>query len=170
MRSKESHVKAKVKPIHTTGTKSHARIRKEMKKQLNKSPTRTQVYLQCHQHEREADITNQIKRVATEEGDQEDLDDDPVSKVLEKDQYGRVRGLGLGVKPSDVGDSSYPRFCNGLKMSSDNEAAIIHYFRRLKGQVHRLKNRVKIQGFTITKVKMKLQDHNIFVSNESNSD
>ncbi|KAL2943889.1 E3 ubiquitin-protein ligase SH3RF2 [Bienertia sinuspersici] len=83
-RSKESLEKAKVKPIHTTGTKSHARVRENM---------------------------NQIKNVATEQGDQElDLDDDPISKVLGKDKYGRARGLGLGVKPSDVGDPSYPRF------------------------------------------------------------
>ncbi|KAL2926414.1 hypothetical protein RDABS01_000031 [Bienertia sinuspersici] len=84
-RSKESLEKAKVKPIHTTGTKSHARVREDMKKSSNKSPTRTQVYLKCHQHESEADITNQIKNVATEQGDQElDLDDDPVSKYWEK--------------------------------------------------------------------------------------
>ncbi|KAL2905335.1 Protein eyes shut [Bienertia sinuspersici] len=117
-RSKESLEKAKVKPIHTTGTKSHARVREDMKKSSNKSPTRTQVYLKCHQHERDQEL---------------DLDDDPVSKVLGKDKYGRVRGLGLGVKPSDVGDPSYPRFCNGLNMSTDNEAVVIHYFRRLEG-------------------------------------
>ncbi|XP_021764422.1 uncharacterized protein LOC110729029 [Chenopodium quinoa] len=163
-RSKESHAKAKVKPIHTTGTKSHARVREEMKKNLNKSPSRTQVYLQCHQHESEADITNQIKKVATEQGDQEDLDDDPASKVLGKDQYGRVRGLGLGVKPSDVGESSYPRFCNGLKMSSDNEAAIIHYFRRLKDKVNRLRHRVRKQAYNMTKVKRTLEDHDILVT------
>ncbi|KAL2927984.1 hypothetical protein RDABS01_023415, partial [Bienertia sinuspersici] len=170
-RSKESLEKAKVKPIHTTGTKSHARVREEMKKSSNKSPTRTQVYLKCHQHESEADITNQIKNVVTEQGDQElDLDDDPVSKVLGKDKYGRVRGLGLGVKPSDIGDPSYPRFCNGLNMSTDNEAAIIHYFRRLEGVVQKLRNRVKRQGITIRKVKRKLQDHDISLSDESESD
>ncbi|KAL2942936.1 Uncharacterized protein RDABS01_031284, partial [Bienertia sinuspersici] len=130
----KSHDKAKVKPIHTTGTKSHARVREEM------SPTRTQVYIECHQHESEADITvcvffpllsidffisitcftlanylivhalkNQIKNVAAEQGDKEvELDDDPVSKVLGKDQYGGVCGLGLGVKPSNVGDPTYP--------------------------------------------------------------
>ncbi|KAL2923439.1 putative pectinesterase/pectinesterase inhibitor 40 [Bienertia sinuspersici] len=67
-RSKESLEKAKVKPIHTTGTKSHAPVREDMKKSSNKSPTRTQFYLKCHQHESEADITNQIKNVATEQG------------------------------------------------------------------------------------------------------
>ncbi|KAL2902115.1 Autonomous transposable element EN-1 mosaic protein, partial [Bienertia sinuspersici] len=170
-RSKESLEKAKVKPIHTTGTKSHARVREEMKKSSNKSPTRTQVYLKCHQHESEADITNQIKNVVTEQGDQElDLDDDPVSKVLGKDKYGRVRGLGLGVKPSDIGDPSYPQFCNGLNMSTDNEAAIIHYFRRLEGVVQKLRKRVKRQGITIRKVKRKLQDHDISLSDESESD
>ncbi|KAL2938008.1 ORC1-type DNA replication protein [Bienertia sinuspersici] len=114
------------------------------KKSSNKSPTRTQVYLKCHQHESEVDITcNQIKNVVTEQGDQELDFDDPISKVLGKDKYGRVRGLGLGVKPSDIGDPSYPRFCNGLNMSTDNEAAIIHYFRRLEGVVQKLRNRVK---------------------------
>ncbi|KAL2925386.1 E3 ubiquitin-protein ligase SH3RF2, partial [Bienertia sinuspersici] len=143
-RSKESLEKAKVKPIHTTGTKSHARVREDM---------------------------NQIKNVATEQGDQElDLDDDPVLKVLGKDKYGRVRGLGLGVKPSDVGDPSYPRFCNGLNMSTDNEAAVIHYFRRLEGVVQRLRTRVKRQGIIITKVKRKLRDHDISLSDESESD
>ncbi|KAL2923373.1 hypothetical protein RDABS01_014864 [Bienertia sinuspersici] len=168
-RSKESLEKAKVKLIHTTGTKSHARVREEMSS--NKSPTRTQVYLKCHQHESEADITNQIKNVATEQGDQElDLDDDPVSQVLGKDKHGRVRGLGLGVKPSDLGDPSYPRFCNGLNMSTDNEAAVIHYFCRLEGVVQRLRARVKRQGITITKVKRKLRDHDISLSDESKSD
>ncbi|KAL2921653.1 Transcription factor E [Bienertia sinuspersici] len=100
---------------------------------------------------------NQIKNVATEQGDQElDLDDDPVSQVLGKDKYGRVCGLGLGVKPSDLGDPSYPRFCNGLNMSTDNEAAVIHYFRRLEGVVQRLRTHVKRQGITITNVKRKL--------------
>ncbi|KAL2925255.1 30S ribosomal protein S3, partial [Bienertia sinuspersici] len=114
---------------------------------------------------------NQIKNVATEQGDQElDLDDDPVSKVLGKDKYGRVRGLGLGVKPSDVGDPSYPRFCNGLNMSTDNEAAVIHYFRRLEGVVQRLRTRVKRQGIIIIKVKRKLRDHDISLSDESESD
>ncbi|KAL2903462.1 Tumor necrosis factor, partial [Bienertia sinuspersici] len=170
-RSKESLEKAKVNPIHTTGTKSHARVREEMKKSSDKSSTRTQAYLKCHQHESEADITNQIKNVVTEQGDQElDLDDDPVSKVLGKDKYGRVRGLGLGVKPSDIGDPSYPRFCNGLNMFTDNEAAIFHYFRRLEGVVQKLRNRVKSQGITIRKVKRKLQDHDISLSDESESD
>ncbi|CAH9123276.1 unnamed protein product, partial [Cuscuta epithymum] len=76
--SKESHKKAKVKPISTTGTKSHARVREEMKQRLNKSPTRTQVYLECHQHENEAEITSQIRNIAAEIGDEEvSLDDDP---------------------------------------------------------------------------------------------
>ncbi|KAL2894272.1 Porphobilinogen deaminase, partial [Bienertia sinuspersici] len=169
-RSKESLEKAKVKPIHTSGTKSHARVREEMKKSSNKIPTRTQVYLKCHQHESEEEITNQIKNVVTEQGDQElDLVDEPVSKVLGKDKYGRVRGLGLGVKPSDIGDSSYPRFCNGLNMSTDNKAAIIHYFCRLEGVAQKLRNRVKRQGITIRKVKRKLQDHDISLSAESES-
>ncbi|KAL2926436.1 Chaperone protein DnaK, partial [Bienertia sinuspersici] len=114
---------------------------------------------------------NQIKNVVTEQGDQElDLDDDPVSKLLGKDIYGRVRGLGLGVKPSDIGDPSYPRFCNALNVSIDNEAAIIHYFRHLEGVVQKLRNRVKRQGITIRKVKRKLQDHDISLSDESESD
>ncbi|KAL2923547.1 30S ribosomal protein S3 [Bienertia sinuspersici] len=138
-RSKESLEKAKVKLIHSTGSKSHARVREEMKKSSNKSPTRTQVYLKCHQHESEAEITKQIKNVVTEQGDYEfDIDDDPISKVLGKDKYGRVCGLGLGVKPSDVGNPSYPRFYNCLNMSTDNEPAIIHYFRRLEGEVQKL--------------------------------
>ncbi|KAL2931070.1 Spectrin beta chain non-erythrocytic 5 [Bienertia sinuspersici] len=134
--SKESLEKAKVKPIHTTSVKSHARVCEDMTKSSNKGPTQTQVYLKCHQHESEADITNQIKNVATEQGDQElDLDKDPISKVLGKDIYGHACGLGLGVKPSDVGDRSYPLFLNGLNMSTDNEAAAIHYFHRLEGVV-----------------------------------
>ncbi|KAL2893613.1 hypothetical protein RDABS01_009522, partial [Bienertia sinuspersici] len=168
---KESLEKDKVKPIHTTGTKSLAHVREDMKKSSNKSPTQTQVYLKCLNHESEADITNQRKNVATEQGNQElDLDDDPVSKVLGKDKYGRVCGLGLGVKPSDVGDPSYPWFCNGLNMSTDNEAVVIHYFRHLEGAVQQLRNRVKRQGITITKVKRKLRDHDISLSDESKSD
>ncbi|KAL2931563.1 Pescadillo-like protein [Bienertia sinuspersici] len=68
--SKESHTKAIVKPIHTTSTKSHARVREEL---------------------------NQIKKIATEQGEKENLDDDLVSQVLGKDQFGRVRSLGLDV-------------------------------------------------------------------------
>ncbi|KAL2929369.1 hypothetical protein RDABS01_034780 [Bienertia sinuspersici] len=78
--SKESFEKDKVKPVLTTGTKNHARVHEEMSS--NKSPTQTQVYLKCHQHESEADITNQIKNVATEQGDQElGIDDNPVSQL-----------------------------------------------------------------------------------------
>ncbi|KMT09389.1 hypothetical protein BVRB_6g128710 isoform A [Beta vulgaris subsp. vulgaris] len=56
-RGKESLAKAKAKPISTTGTKSHARVREELKQKLNRSPTRTELYLECHQHENEAEIT-----------------------------------------------------------------------------------------------------------------
>ncbi|KAL2896396.1 Uncharacterized protein RDABS01_038180 [Bienertia sinuspersici] len=59
-RGKESLMNAKVKPISTTGTKSHARVREELKNELKKSPTRTQTYLACHTHDNEAEITNQI--------------------------------------------------------------------------------------------------------------
>uniref|UniRef100_A0A803MX61 Uncharacterized protein n=1 Tax=Chenopodium quinoa TaxID=63459 RepID=A0A803MX61_CHEQI len=83
---KESHAKAKVKPISTTGTKSHARVREELAK-IN-------------------------------------MDDDPVSKVLGKDQYGRVRSLGLGVKPSDVAEPSGPSYHKGLNMSTKDEAVV----------------------------------------------
>ncbi|KAL2930694.1 DNA replication and repair protein RecF [Bienertia sinuspersici] len=110
-RGKESLMNAKVKPISTTGTKSHARVREELKKELKKSPTRTQTYLACHTHDNEAEITNQIKSIVAEQGDKEmNLDDDPVSKVLGKDQYGRVRGLGLGVKPSNFTEISAPPY------------------------------------------------------------
>ncbi|CAH9146911.1 unnamed protein product, partial [Cuscuta epithymum] len=142
--SKDSLKKAKAKPISTTGTKSHARVREEMKQRLNKSPTRTQVYLECHQHDDEAEITSQIKNIVAEIGDQEvSLDDDPVSKVLGKDQYGRVRGLGLGVKPSDFANPSRPPYCNGLNMSSSDETTALYYIRQLKQSMQRLKKRVK---------------------------
>ncbi|KAL2925471.1 Cysteine proteinase inhibitor 1 [Bienertia sinuspersici] len=101
-RGKESLMNAKVKPISTTGTKSHARVCEELKKELKKSPTRTQTYLACHTHDNEAEITNQIKSIVAEQGDKEmNLDDDPVSKVLGNDQYGHVHGLGLGAKLSN---------------------------------------------------------------------
>ena len=83
---KESLAKAKTKPISTTGTKSHACVREELvkfwffylctylffhfyhiltsyilkKQRLNGSPTRTELYLECHQHENEAEITVRV--------------------------------------------------------------------------------------------------------------
>ncbi|KAL2937216.1 Microcin B17-processing protein McbD, partial [Bienertia sinuspersici] len=160
-RGKESLMNAKVKPISTTGTKSHARVREELKKELKKSPTRTQTYLACHTHDNEAEITvyfmamhlfwsfklsipnyfindtqNQIKSIVAEQGDKEmNLDDDPVSKVLGKDQYGRVRGLGLGAKPSNFAEISAPPYW----------------------WTQRLNKRVKRQDTTIKKLKSKLQ-------------
>ncbi|KAL2933814.1 Uncharacterized protein RDABS01_016933 [Bienertia sinuspersici] len=140
-RGKESLMNAKVKPISTTGTKSHACVREELKKELKKSPTRTQTYLACHTHDNEAEITNQIKNIVAEQGDKEmNLDDDPVSKVLGKDQYSCVRGLGLGAKPSNFAGISAPPYCTGLNLSSKDERA-----------------RVKRQDTTIKKLKSKLQ-------------
>ncbi|KAL2895398.1 Dihydroorotate dehydrogenase [Bienertia sinuspersici] len=63
-RGKESPMNAKVKPISTTGTKSHAR-----EKELKKSMTLTQIYLACHTHDNEAEIMNQIKIIVAEQGD-----------------------------------------------------------------------------------------------------
>ncbi|KAL2905475.1 Ribonuclease Z, partial [Bienertia sinuspersici] len=112
-RGKESLINAKVKPISATGTKSHARVREEL---------------------------NQIKSIVAEQGDKEmNLDDDPVSKVLGKDQYGRVRGLGLGAKPSNVAKISAPPYCKSLNLSSRDE------------------RRVKCQDTTVKKLKSKLQ-------------
>ncbi|KAL2897154.1 hypothetical protein RDABS01_038937, partial [Bienertia sinuspersici] len=157
-RGKESLMNAKVKPISTTGTKSHARVREELKKELKKSPTRTQTYLACHTHDNEAEITNQIKSIVAEQGDKEmNLDDDPVSKVLGKDQYGRVRGLGLGAKPSNFAEISAPPYCTGLNLSSKDERAVFYHLRQLKGWTQRLNKRVKRQDTTIKKLKSKLQ-------------
>ncbi|KAL2899198.1 FACT complex subunit POB3 [Bienertia sinuspersici] len=182
-RGKESLMNAKVKPISTTGTKSHARVREELKKELKKSPTRTQTYLACHTHDNEAEITvcfmamhlfcsfklsipnyfindmqNQIKSIVAEQGDKEmNLDDDPVSKVLGKDQYGRVRGLGLGAKPSNFVEISAPPYCTGLNLSSKDERAVFYHLRQLKGWTQRLNKRVKRQDTTIKKLKSKLQ-------------
>ncbi|KAL2925335.1 Ribonuclease Z [Bienertia sinuspersici] len=106
-RGKESLINAKVKPISVTGTKSHARVREEL---------------------------NQIKSVVAEQGDKEmNLDDDPVSKVLGKDQYGRVRGLGLGAKPSNVAKTSAPPYCKSLNLSSRDERVVFYHLRELKG-------------------------------------
>ncbi|KAL2924321.1 N-glycosylase/DNA lyase, partial [Bienertia sinuspersici] len=157
-RGKESLMNAKVKPISTTGTKSHARVREELKKELKKSPTRTQTYLACHTHDNEAEITNQIKNIVAEQGDKEmNLDDDPVSKVLGKDQYGHVRGLGLGAKPSNFAGISAPPYCTGLNLSSKDERAVFYHLRQLKGWTQRLNKRVKHQDTTIKKLKSKLQ-------------
>ncbi|KAL2937453.1 FACT complex subunit POB3, partial [Bienertia sinuspersici] len=157
-RGKESLMNAKVKPISTTGTKSHARVHEELKKELKKSPTRTQTYLACHTHDNEAEITNQIKSIVAEQGDKEmNLDDDPISKVLGKDQYDRVRGLGLGAKPSNFAEISAPPYCTGLNLSSKDERAIFYHLRQLKGWTQRLNKRVKRQDTTIKKLKSKLQ-------------
>ncbi|KAL2895397.1 Tryptophan--tRNA ligase [Bienertia sinuspersici] len=68
-RGKESPMNAKVKPISTTGTKSHARVREESEKELKKSLTLTQIYLACHTHDNEAEIMYQIKIIVAEQGD-----------------------------------------------------------------------------------------------------
>ncbi|KAL2923423.1 Uncharacterized protein RDABS01_014914 [Bienertia sinuspersici] len=146
-RGKESLMNAKVKPISTTGTKSHARVREELKKELKKSPTRIQTYLACHTHDNEAEITNQIKSVVAEQGDKEmNLDDDPVSKVL-----------GLGAKPLNFAEISAPPYCTGLNLSSKDERAVFYHLRQLKGWTQRLNKRVKHQDTTNKKLKSKLQ-------------
>ncbi|KAL2933120.1 hypothetical protein RDABS01_016239, partial [Bienertia sinuspersici] len=128
------------------------------KKELKKSPTRTQTHLACHTHDHEAEITNQIKSIVAEQGDKEmNLDDDPVSKVLGKDQYGRVCGLGLGVKPSNFAEISAPPYYTGLNFSSKDESAVFYHLRQLKGWTQRLNKRVKRQDTTIKKLKSKLQ-------------
>ncbi|KAL2897748.1 adenylate kinase [Bienertia sinuspersici] len=109
-RGKESLMNARVKPISTT------------EKGVEKESDRTQTYLACYTHDNEAEITNQIKSIVAEQGDKEmNLDDDPVSKVLGKDQYCRVRGLGLGAKPSNFARISAPPYCTGLNLSSKDE-------------------------------------------------
>ncbi|KMS94772.1 hypothetical protein BVRB_015430, partial [Beta vulgaris subsp. vulgaris] len=97
---------------------------------------------------------NQIKNIVAEQGDQSvNLDNDPVSKVLGKDKYGRVRGLGLlGVKPSNFVEPSVPSYCKCLKMSSKDEGAILYYLREQR-------RCVKNQGATILKLRRKLQEH-----------
>ncbi|KAL2942039.1 hypothetical protein RDABS01_030389, partial [Bienertia sinuspersici] len=128
---KESLMNAKVTPISTTGTKRHARVREEL---------------------------NQIKSIVAEQGDKEmNLDDDLVLKVLGKDQYGRVRGLGLGAKPSNFAEISAPPYCTSLNLSSKDERAVFYHLRQLKGWTQRLNKRVKRQDTTIKKLKSKLQ-------------
>ncbi|KAL2902272.1 hypothetical protein RDABS01_027354 [Bienertia sinuspersici] len=130
-RGKESLMNAKVKSISTTGTKSHARVREEL---------------------------NQIKSIIAEQGDTEmNLGDDPVSKVLGKDQYDRVRGLGLGAKPSNFVEISAPPYCTGLNLSSKDERVVFYHLRQLKGWKQRLNKRVKRQDTPIKKLKSKLQ-------------
>ncbi|KAL2894746.1 Uncharacterized protein RDABS01_010655, partial [Bienertia sinuspersici] len=137
---KESLMNAKVKLISTNGTKSHARVREELKKELKKSLTRTQIYLACHTHDNEAETTNQIESIVAEQGDKEmNLNDDPILKVLGKDQYGRVRGLGLGAKPSNFAEISAPPYCTSLNLSSKDE------------------RRLKRQDITMNKLKSNLQ-------------
>ncbi|KAL2930832.1 hypothetical protein RDABS01_036242, partial [Bienertia sinuspersici] len=157
-RDKESLMNANVKLISTTSTKSQARVHEELKKELKKSPTLTQTYLACHTHDNEAEITNQIKSIVAEQGDKEmNLDDDPVSKVLGKDQYGRVRGLGLGAKLSNFAEISAPPYCTGLNLSSKDERVVFYHLRQLKWWTQRLNKRVKRQDTTIKKLKSKLQ-------------
>ncbi|KAL2927789.1 TBC domain-containing protein kinase-like protein [Bienertia sinuspersici] len=76
------------------------------------------------------------------------LDDDPVSKVLGKDQYGHVRGLGLGAKPSNFAEISSPPYCTCLNFPSKDE----------RGWTQRLNKRAKRQDTTIKKLKSKLQN------------
>ncbi|KAL2926708.1 FACT complex subunit POB3, partial [Bienertia sinuspersici] len=101
---------------------------------------------------------NQIESIVAEQGDKEmNLDDDPVLKVLGKDQYDRVRGLGLGAKPSNFAEISAPPYCTGLNLSSKDERAVFYHLRQLKGWTQRLNKRVKRQDTTIKKLKSKLQ-------------
>ncbi|XP_074304846.1 uncharacterized protein LOC141639677 [Silene latifolia] len=175
-RSRLSHKKAKTKPIHTSSTKSHARVYEDLKKSLQRSPTRTEVYLECHQHTNEADVTGRIKEIAAQQEHLDgNLDDDPVAQVLGKDKYGRVRGLGLGVKPSDLVEPS-PLCCsNGLNMSTTDETTSMYLIRQLKDQIQAMNNRIIRQGNTITKLKRKLRNTDGFTlsdlkSSESSSD
>ncbi|KAH9621491.1 hypothetical protein KSS87_002746, partial [Heliosperma pusillum] len=173
-----SHKKAKTKPLHTSGTKIHARVSEDLKKALQRSPTRTELYLECHQHKKEANITDQIKEIAAQQGHIEgNLNDDPVAQVLGKDQYGRVRGIGLGVKPSDLTEPSDPHYCRGLNMSTNEETTTMYLIRQLKEQMQTLEKRVIKQGntinkqrYTISKLKRKLRNDDDFDIGDDNSD
>ncbi|XP_074299231.1 uncharacterized protein LOC141630290 [Silene latifolia] len=150
-KSKLSHKKAKTKPVHTSGTKSHARVYEELKKSLQRSPTRTQLYLECHQHKNEANVTDQIKEIAAQQAHLEgDLNDDPVAQVLGKDQYGRVRGFRLGVKPTDLSELSRSSYFKDLNVSTNEETTSMYLIRQLKDQLQALTNRVVKQGNFIT--------------------
>ncbi|KAL2937640.1 DNA-directed RNA polymerase subunit alpha, partial [Bienertia sinuspersici] len=143
-RGKQSLTNAKVKPISTTGTKSHARVREEL---------------------------NQIKSIVADKGiKKRTWMNDPVSKVLGKDQYGRVRGLGLGAKPSNFAEISAPPYCTGLNLSSKDERAVFYHLRQLKGWTQKLNKRVKRQDTTIKKLKSKLQSQLGSDFNDSDSD
>ncbi|KAK9713513.1 hypothetical protein RND81_06G032200 [Saponaria officinalis] len=170
-KSKLSHKKAKTKPIHTSGTKSHARIYEELKKSLQRSPTRTELYLECHQHKKEANVTERNKEIVAQQDNLEmNLDEDPVAQVLGKDQYGRVRGFGLGVKPSDLSEPSGSGYRNGLNMTTSEETTSMYLIRQLKEQMETLQKCVVRQDKTIKKLKRKLSNNESFGSSDLNFD
>ncbi|KAK9698405.1 hypothetical protein RND81_08G101900 [Saponaria officinalis] len=151
-KSKLSHKKTKTKPIHTSGTKSHARIYEEL------------ILMSLYVHER-------IKEIIAQQGNLEmNLDEDPVAQVLGKDQYGRVRGFGLGVKTSDLSDPSNSGYRNGLNMSANEETTSMYLIRQLKEQMETLQKCVVKQEKTIKNLKRKLSNKGSFGSSDLNSD
>ncbi|KAL2895059.1 Two pore potassium channel a [Bienertia sinuspersici] len=74
------------------------------------------------------------------------FDDDPISKVLGKDQYSHVCGLGLGAKPPNFAEISTLPYCTCLNLSSKDERAVLYHLRQLKGWTQRLNKHVKHSG------------------------
>ncbi|KAK9740581.1 hypothetical protein RND81_03G045800 [Saponaria officinalis] len=123
---------------------------------------------------------DRIKEIAAEQEQSEmNINDDPVAQVLGKDQYGRVRGFSLGVKPSDLMEPYGGNLTSGLNMSTKEETTSIYLIRQLKEQMQLLEKHIVKQGKTINKLKRKIWnndrnssdlDHSEYISGESSSE
>ncbi|XP_031483164.1 uncharacterized protein LOC116252778 [Nymphaea colorata] len=105
--------RAKQTCIHTTGTKSFARIREEEKARTSDGaePSRVEFFIKTHQKkggqlvdDKASKIIAEFNRLLSElpvESQDRTTKDNIFAQVMGRDQYGRVRTYGLGPVPSD---------------------------------------------------------------------
>ncbi|CAN6461574.1 unnamed protein product [Victoria cruziana] len=105
--------RAKQTCIHTTGTKSFARIREEEKARTSDrtEPSRVEFFIKTHQRKSGQLVDDKASKIIAEfnkllselpeESQDKTTKDNIFAQVMGRDQYGRVRTYGLGPVPSD---------------------------------------------------------------------
>ncbi|MQL68483.1 hypothetical protein Taro_000774 [Colocasia esculenta] len=118
---------------HTTGSKSFAMIRKEIRQKRDdaRNPSRAELFNITHTrkdghpvNEESARVMGMLQEVSSpkENTSPKTMKDDLLSQVLGKDKPGRIRMLGLGPTPSSV-YGPVPTRAQALQMAHDGNAS-----------------------------------------------
>ncbi|XP_020086046.1 uncharacterized protein LOC109708647 isoform X2 [Ananas comosus] len=125
--------RANVKTPHTTGSMSFARKRQEFEDENHREPSRIQFFASTHKQKDGNYINDTSKRlvekcmtevakrsVSSESPDAIfQLENEVFGKLIGKEQYGRVRGYGLGPSPTQVfGPQAQFRFMDNAEQNS----------------------------------------------------